>query len=88
MDRHVYAWNGRRRPAGAAGFPVLVVDPAKVASIDPTTHAVTFKPTPQSEQQGAIVDTPAVGDIDDDARWRHERRRSSSAPTRSTRETH
>ena len=42
MDRHVYAWNGADSnpdaPGGAGqvdGFPVLVVDPAKVASVDP-----------------------------------------------------
>ncbi|MEA2272995.1 MAG: hypothetical protein QOI98_1703, partial [Solirubrobacteraceae bacterium] len=69
MDRHVYAFNDRG--STVPGFPVLVVDPSKVASIDPTTHAVTFKP--QSEigealNQGAIVDTPAVGDLNGDGK--------------------
>lgn len=70
MDRHVYAWDTSDKsptePGGAApvdGFPVLVVDPAKVASVDPQTNAVTFKPDAGSYQQGAIIDTPAVGDI-------------------------
>ena len=64
MDRHLYAWN----PDGSAvpGYPVLVVDPAKVASVDPQTHQVTFNAGSGSQQQGAIVDTPAVGDLDAD----------------------
>ena len=33
MDRHVYAWNDDGSPV--PGFPVLVVDPTKVASVDP-----------------------------------------------------
>ena len=67
MDRHVYAWE----PDGTAldGFPVLVVDRAKVAAIDPQTHQVTFRPDAAAEfDQGAIVDTPAVGDLDGDGR--------------------
>ncbi|MGH2957948.1 MAG: S8 family serine peptidase [Solirubrobacterales bacterium] len=65
MDRHVYAWdpNGSTVP----GYPLLVVDESKVASIDPTTHRIAFKADAGSEQQGAIVDTPAVGDLDADA---------------------
>ena len=73
MDRHLYAWGANDSapgtPGGAqqlSGYPVLVVDPEKVASVVPTTHAITFKPDAASEQQGAIIDTPAVGDIDDD----------------------
>ncbi len=62
MDRHLYAWHANGNPV--AGFPVLVVDPAKVQSIDPVTHQVTFNAGAGSEQQGAIVDTPAVGDLD------------------------
>ncbi len=65
MDRHLYAWdpNGSSVP----GYPLLVVDMTKVASIDPTTHRITFNANAGSEQQGAIVDTPAVGDLDGDA---------------------
>jgi hypothetical protein len=64
-DRHVYAWhaNGRAVP----GFPVLVADPDKVASVDPRTHHLTFRrvdPDPGlSEDQGKIIDTPAVATI-------------------------
>ncbi len=73
MDRHVYAWSGTdagpHDPGGAPaapGFPVLVVDPAKVASVDPDTHAVTFAAGANALMQGAIIDTPAVGDLDGD----------------------
>ena len=66
MDRHLYAWN--RDGTTVAGFPVLVVDPSKVQSVDPQTHQVTFKADAGSYQQGAIVDTPAVGDLNDDGK--------------------
>jgi hypothetical protein len=66
-DRHVYAWH----PGGEAvkGFPVLVEDPDKVASVDPTSNQPTFNanvPANQStdEDQGKIVDTPAVANLD------------------------
>jgi hypothetical protein len=63
MDRHVYAW----KPDGSLlpGFPVLVIDRTKVSAIDPTTHTPTFIDNANEDnfEQGAIVDTPAVGDI-------------------------
>jgi hypothetical protein len=62
MDRHVYAWNGNGTPVH--GFPTLVVDMSKVGSIDDDSHQVRFNAL--SEQQGAIVDTPAVADLDAD----------------------
>ena len=53
----------------SVGFPVLVVDPSKVASIDPQTHAVTFNANAgEALNQGAIIDTPAVGDLTGDGR--------------------
>ncbi len=62
MDRHVYAWHANGRLV--RGFPKLVVDPAKVASVARRTDAVTFKPgVGATLNQGAIIDTPAVGDI-------------------------
>jgi hypothetical protein len=67
MDRHVYAWNhdGSRVP----GFPVPVVDRSKVASIRRTSHVVAFNANAgDALNQGAIVDTPAVGDIAGDGR--------------------
>jgi hypothetical protein len=67
MDRHVYAWHANGRPV--AGFPVEVVDPSKVASIDAKTGVPQFKPGVGADlNQGAIVDTPAVGDIDGDGK--------------------
>jgi hypothetical protein len=67
MDRHVYAW--RADGTGAPGFPALVVDRSKVESIDPATHQVNFNSAAgDSLMQGAIVDTPAVGDLTGDGR--------------------
>jgi Subtilase family/FG-GAP-like repeat len=67
MDRHVYAW--RAGGAVVPGFPSLVVDASKVASVDPATHQVTFnEQAGESLMQGAIVDTPAVGDLTGDGR--------------------
>ena len=61
-DRHLYAWHANGRPV--AGFPVLVADPDKVAAVDPQTGHVTFRhvdPSPGlAEDQGKIIDTPAV----------------------------
>ena len=67
MDRHVYAWhdNGKQ----VAGWPVLVVDRSKVDDVDPLTHRVKFKPGVGAEyDQGALIDTPAVGDLTGDGR--------------------
>ena len=81
-DRHVYAWHANGRPV--AGFPVLVADPDKVAAVDPVTSHITFRNVVANpgldEDQGKLIDTPAVADID-----RSGTRRSSSGPTRSTR---
>ena len=74
MDRHVYAWHAADSnpgaPGGASnvdGFPELVVDRTKVQKpIDPTTHRIQFLSNAGSNQQGGLIDTPAVGDIDPD----------------------
>jgi len=58
LDRHLYAFSpqGQTLP----GFPVLVVDPSEVSSVNPVTNQVTFK-DPSSVLQGSkIVDTPAL----------------------------
>ncbi len=64
-DRHLYAWHANGRPV--AGFPVLVADPDKVAAADPRTGHLTFRnvdPSPGlSEDQGKIIDTPAVAQL-------------------------
>ncbi len=66
-DRHLYAWH----PSGEAvkGFPVLVEDPSKLASVDATSNQPSFNanvPADQNkaEDQGKIVDTPAVAQLD------------------------
>lgn len=58
-DRHVYAW----RPDGTnvPGFPRLVVDMSRVATVDPTTNKVTFKTGSNVAQGSKLLDTPAVG---------------------------
>ncbi len=67
-DRHLYAWHADGRPV--AGFPVLVADPDKISSVDPVTGHITFKNVDSSpgldEDQGKIIDTPAVADINGD----------------------
>ena len=66
-DRHLYAWHADG--TAVAGFPVLVADPDKLTAVDPTTNHLTFsttraQPNPGiSEDQGKLVDTPAVADL-------------------------
>jgi hypothetical protein len=66
-DRHVYVWHVNGEPV--KGFPVLVQDPDKVGSVDPTSNEPTFNANAPAnpgieEDQGKIVDTPAVADLD------------------------
>jgi hypothetical protein len=66
-DRHVYAWHADGK--AVSGFPVLVEDPDKLASVNPVSNQPTFNanvPANQdkSEDQGKIVDTPAVAQLD------------------------
>ncbi len=63
-DGHVYAF----RPDGTAvpGWPVLLRDPAKVASIDPVSHRVTFKPDAKPFYGRQVIASPAVADVDGD----------------------
>src|SRR3954451_1153172 len=69
MDRNVYAWHADG--SDVSGFPTVVVDPSKVTSIDPATHVPTFKPDSDIGgplNQGAIIDTPAVADVNGDGK--------------------
>jgi hypothetical protein len=72
MDRHLYAW--QHDGADVKGFPLLVTDPDKTASIDPSSQEVRFDLTKAPEagsdtpDQGAIIDTPAVANVSGDAR--------------------
>ncbi len=64
LDRHLYAWHADGAPV--AGFPVLVVDPAKVSAIDPVTDRVTFAPNSGVTEGGELFTTPTVADLDGD----------------------
>jgi hypothetical protein len=66
LDRHVYAWTGAGRPV--PGWPVLVVDPAEVQSVDPVTHQVTFLSSADALIGTELVDTPAVGSLEGNGR--------------------
>lgn len=66
MDRHVYAWHGDG--TAVHGFPVLVVDPAKVAAVDPQSHRVTFAEGSGVGIGGELIATPAVADLTGDGR--------------------
>jgi hypothetical protein len=59
MDRHVYAWHPDGSPV--AGWPKLLIDPSKVAAIDPITNRITFKSSSNVDQGSPLVDTPAIG---------------------------
>ncbi len=61
MDRHVYAWG----PGGSAvpGWPVEVVDPKEVQSVDPADGHVTFAPGAGGDTGSKLVDTPALAQL-------------------------
>jgi hypothetical protein len=61
MDRHVYAWQPDGRPV--PGWPVEVVDPRKVQSVDPANGQVTFLPGAQGDTGTKLVDTPAIAQL-------------------------
>ncbi|MGZ8753453.1 MAG: FG-GAP repeat domain-containing protein, partial [Acidimicrobiia bacterium] len=66
LDRHVYAWHDDGTPV--AGFPVLVVDPAKVEAVDPVTEFVTFQSGSGVREGGELITTPALADLTGDGR--------------------
>jgi hypothetical protein len=66
LDRHVYAWHDNGTPV--AGFPVLLVDPTKVASVAPVTQYVTFRPDAGAREGGELIATPSLGDLTGDGR--------------------
>ena len=61
LDRHVYAFT----PTGGLvpGWPVLVVDPSKVQSVDPTTNIVRFTVGSAVKMGTQLLDSPAVGSL-------------------------
>jgi hypothetical protein len=66
LDRHLYAWHPDGTPV--TGFPRLLVDPAKVDSVDPVTDKVTFKADSGVGEGGEIVAVPALADLTGDER--------------------
>ena len=65
-DRHLYAWHANG--SAVAGFPVQLVDPDKVAGVDPTNHKVTFKADSGVGDGGELIAAPTIGDVDGDGR--------------------
>lgn len=65
LDRHVYAFN--HDGTTVDGWPVMLVDPAKVSAVDPTSHKVTFS-DPNTKPGGELIATPALHDFDGDGR--------------------
>ncbi|HMC39979.1 MAG TPA: S8 family serine peptidase, partial [Acidimicrobiales bacterium] len=61
LDRHIYAWDSAGRML--RGYPVLVVDPAQVQSVDVVTNHVVFKPSVDVQMGSMILDTPAIGNL-------------------------
>jgi hypothetical protein len=66
LDRHVYAWRHDGTPV--PGWPVLVKDPAKVASVDPATDEVTLLPDSGAADGTKLVAAASLGDLDGDGR--------------------
>ncbi len=64
MDRHIYAWFADGTPV--PGWPAMLRDPEKVASVDPVTNGVTLVPNANAEIGTTIIRVPAVGDLDGD----------------------
>ncbi len=65
-DRHLYSWHADGSPV--AGFPVLLVDPSKVAEIDPVSNKVTFADEGSTMIGGELVATPTLVDLTGDGR--------------------
>jgi hypothetical protein len=61
MDRHVYAW----QPTGTVvpGWPVEVVDPNEVQSVDPANGQVTFLPEAGGDTGTKLIDSPAIAQL-------------------------
>ena len=63
-DSHVYAWHADGTPV--PGWPVILRDPAKVASMDPQTRFYTRTEDSGAEVGSKIIVTPSLGDLDGD----------------------
>ncbi|MCA1833703.1 MAG: S8 family serine peptidase [Actinobacteria bacterium] len=63
-DDHVYAWHADGTPV--AGWPVMLRDPSKVASVDPVSHRIRFKDPGKTFYGKQILAGVSVGDINND----------------------
>jgi hypothetical protein len=64
-DNHVYAWHHDGTPV--AGWPVVLRDPAKVATMDPVTHNFTLVSGAGAVRDGTkVIVSPSLGDLDGD----------------------
>jgi hypothetical protein len=63
-DGHIYAWHADGTPV--KGWPVLLRDPAKVKSVDPVTHRITYTADAEAHFGRKVIATPSVGDVDGD----------------------
>ncbi|TMA34611.1 MAG: hypothetical protein E6J87_06320 [Deltaproteobacteria bacterium] len=64
-DNHVYVWHqdGTLVP----GWPVVLRDPAKVATMNPVTHNFTLLPGVGAVRDGTkVIVSPSLGDLDGD----------------------
>lgn len=65
-DRHVYAWFHDGTPV--PGWPVMLRDPSRVASVDPVTNEITVTPESNAVMGSKIIRAPSVADLDGDGR--------------------
>jgi hypothetical protein len=65
-DDHVYAWHADGTPV--PGWPVLLRDPSKVASVDPVSHRVTFGDPGKTFYGKQILVGVSLGNITGDSR--------------------
>jgi hypothetical protein len=64
-DNHVYAWHHDGTPV--PGWPVVLRDPAKVATMNATTHNFTLLPGAGAVRDGTkVIVSPSLGDLDGD----------------------
>lgn len=63
-DRHIYAWHADGSPV--RGWPVLLKDPEKVASVDPATDEVTLVEDSGARMGTKVLVPPSLGDLDGD----------------------
>ncbi|MEW6554647.1 MAG: S8 family serine peptidase [Actinomycetota bacterium] len=63
-DQHLYAWHANG--TAVRGWPVKLVDPGKVASLDPLTHTCTYADKDSASRGGKLVAAPCAADLEGD----------------------